>query len=106
MRRLNSRSGTMGSGARRQRERPGDVEAGPARHPSGLEHADQQRGDAGRERAQPGVVDHWPPAVAWAVDQAGGDEGHGDDAERQVDVEHPAPRRVIGQQTADERTTQ
>ncbi len=36
--------------------------------------------------------------------QGGGDHGEGDDADGQVDVEHPAPAQVLGEQPAEQRS--
>ena len=68
----------------------------------------EQRADAAREEHQPGVVDDRPPARAWLAAECACDQRHRDGAERQVDVEDPAPgdevREEAAEQRADERS--
>ena len=66
----------------------------------------EERADAAREEDQPAVVDDRPPCRARFAAQRGCDQRHGDGAERQVDVEDPAPRHEVGEEATEERAHQ
>lgn len=64
-------------------------------------HEDQAGGDGGDEEGAE-VVDGVPGRTHRDV-QHGRDHEQGDDPDRQVDVEHPAPGEVLGEETAEQR---
>ena len=117
MRLPNRRSGTIGSAARRstatnatsaataEHERDHDVGAGPARRRGRPRRTPSSSPETpAAKSAEPGVVDDRAPRRRAARSRRrGGDERHRHRAERQVDVEDPAPRHVIGEQAADQR---
>ncbi len=85
-----------------QRGQAEDLRRGPVvlvAAPGGDQH---ERGDADREQHGAEPVDAVLGAVARQV-HPGGQDHQGQAAERQVDVERPAPRQVVGDEAADQR---
>ena len=65
---------------------------------------DQHRDQAGGQRGRSDEVDVAPGRFGADEGQEGRDHEHAEQANRQVDVEHPAPAEVVGQETADDRS--
>src|SRR5437870_3136177 len=88
---------------------PGQAERGRAQHGGArpgpgaprLHDAEQERGHASGEEGHARHVHDGPARGARLLDERGGDQRHRDRPERQVDVEHPPPRDVVGEHAAE-----
>ena len=88
---------------RRHRERDDQIRGEPVLLLP-LVEPDLQRGDADGQQADAPVVDPGrPPRDIGRVEHVRAQHGVGGDAERDVDVEHPAPGVVVGQPAAQHR---
>ena len=85
---------------RRRRERPDDVAGAPRVLAPAPDEAEQETRRPGRERARPGPVDRvLSPRRPLRHGQVHDEER--EPAHRQVDVEDPAPARVVDEEAAD-----